>query len=490
MNTMEKGKNMFGQEEFSAEEQEAVQQALRQRLGPEFISQRVGAGGLKLAYIEGWRLIAVANETFGFNGWSHSVSQQTVDFVDHINGKFYVGVSALVKIQLKDGAFHEDVGYGVSEGMRSKALSLEKAKKEAVTDGLKRALKCFGNCLGNCLGDKTYLKCITQAPKPPPAIYKVTDMRREILDEKAAGARRTTRSRRQAVHHTPLVSRTMQMSLAAHAETPAAEEQNPPVSKIENGGGGALVPEPEVNVPGAEIIESEQMPLEPRNTDSEQQKSASTSRPSTPEPAISNDSKTHSAEELQRRERLRRKQQRQQEFLRARMQDRESFQGKEISSSPEMSEMIRCSPRLRKCASWSTTLPDHGHPLATSTPAPAHPTKNTPSLVPSIARTASLPPDIKDTNPAVRDAKLGAGSTVVAFAAAVAGVRGGGDLLGIDLEVLVDEEDFEEIEILSQATTGVHAANSNKEKTKRSSADNADVAKRRKLTHCPAKENK
>ena len=37
--------------------------------------------------------------------------------------------------------FHEDCGYGVSEGMRSKALSLEKAKKEAVTDGLKRALK-------------------------------------------------------------------------------------------------------------------------------------------------------------------------------------------------------------------------------------------------------------------------------------------------------------------------------------------------------------
>lgn len=37
--------------------------------------------------------------------------------------------------------FHEDIGYGVSEGMKSKALSIEKARKEAVTDGLKRALK-------------------------------------------------------------------------------------------------------------------------------------------------------------------------------------------------------------------------------------------------------------------------------------------------------------------------------------------------------------
>lgn len=42
---------------------------------------------------------------------------------------------------LQDGSFHEDVGYGVSEGLKSKALSLEKARKEAVTDGMKRALK-------------------------------------------------------------------------------------------------------------------------------------------------------------------------------------------------------------------------------------------------------------------------------------------------------------------------------------------------------------
>ena len=36
-------------------------------------------------------------------------------------------------------------------GMRSKALSVEKARKEAVTDGLKRALKSFGNALGKDL---------------------------------------------------------------------------------------------------------------------------------------------------------------------------------------------------------------------------------------------------------------------------------------------------------------------------------------------------
>ncbi|KAM3609936.1 uncharacterized protein V6R79_022693 [Siganus canaliculatus] len=158
----------FGQYTYTADEYQAVQNALRQKLGPEYISTRVAGGGQRVCYIEGHRVISLANEMFGYNGWSHSISQQNVDFVDLINGKFYVGVSAFVKVQLKDGAFHEDVGYGVSEGLKSKALSLEKARKEAVTDGMKRALKCFGNALGNCILDKNYLLAINKITKQPP----------------------------------------------------------------------------------------------------------------------------------------------------------------------------------------------------------------------------------------------------------------------------------------------------------------------------------
>ena len=33
---------------------------------------------MQLAYIEGNKLIELANETFGFNGWSHSVTQQSI----------------------------------------------------------------------------------------------------------------------------------------------------------------------------------------------------------------------------------------------------------------------------------------------------------------------------------------------------------------------------------------------------------------------------
>ncbi len=65
----------------------------------------------------------------------------------------------------QDGAFHEDIGYGTAEGMRSKALSIEKARKEAVTDGLKRALRCFGNGMGNCLSDKNFVRMVSARPK-------------------------------------------------------------------------------------------------------------------------------------------------------------------------------------------------------------------------------------------------------------------------------------------------------------------------------------
>ncbi|XP_061628559.1 DNA repair protein RAD52 homolog isoform X2 [Phyllopteryx taeniolatus] len=161
----------FGQCAYTAEEQQAVHSALRQKLGPEFISSRLAGGGQKVCYIEGHRVISLANEMFGYNGWSHSISRQNVDFVDLVDGRFYVGVSAFVKVQLKDGAFHEDVGYGVSEGLKSKALSLEKARKEAVTDGMKRALKCFGNALGNCILDKAYLQAINKIPKQTPPAF-------------------------------------------------------------------------------------------------------------------------------------------------------------------------------------------------------------------------------------------------------------------------------------------------------------------------------
>lgn len=52
----------------------SLQAKLNQKLGPEYISQRPGpGGGPKLTYAEGWKIINLANEVFGFNGWSSNI---------------------------------------------------------------------------------------------------------------------------------------------------------------------------------------------------------------------------------------------------------------------------------------------------------------------------------------------------------------------------------------------------------------------------------
>ena len=48
---------------------------------------------------------------------------------------------------------------------KSKGLALEKAKKEAVTDALKRTFRLFGNAMGNCLYDKEYLTNVKKIKK-------------------------------------------------------------------------------------------------------------------------------------------------------------------------------------------------------------------------------------------------------------------------------------------------------------------------------------
>lgn len=73
-----------------------------------------------------------------------------------------IGISVIIRVTLRDGTFHEDIGYGNIENCKGKAAAFEKAKKEATTDALKRALKNFGNVLGNCIYDKDYLQKVTR----------------------------------------------------------------------------------------------------------------------------------------------------------------------------------------------------------------------------------------------------------------------------------------------------------------------------------------
>ncbi|KAK4687132.1 DNA repair and recombination protein RAD52, partial [Tremellales sp. Uapishka_1] len=155
--------------QWSEEKVASLQARLSRKLGPEYITQRAGpGGGPKLSYIEGWKVINLANEVFGFNGWSTQIVSLTTNFIDvNKDGRCSVNVTAIVRITLQDGCFHEDVGCGGAENLKQKGAALDKAQKEAVTDATKRALKTFGSVLGGCLYDKEFTKAIGNVKSIP-----------------------------------------------------------------------------------------------------------------------------------------------------------------------------------------------------------------------------------------------------------------------------------------------------------------------------------
>ncbi|OBT69687.1 hypothetical protein VE03_00831 [Pseudogymnoascus sp. 23342-1-I1] len=165
--------------EYTAQEIASLQSRLQKQLGPEYISSRAGPGGQKLHYIAADKCIQLANEVFGFNGWSSQIKDLQVDFVDENPTTFKVslGLSAIVRVSLRDGTFHEDIGYGHIENCKGKAAAFEKAKKEATTDAMKRALRNFGNVLGNCIYDKEYLAKVTKV-KVAPTKWEVDNLYR------------------------------------------------------------------------------------------------------------------------------------------------------------------------------------------------------------------------------------------------------------------------------------------------------------------------
>ena len=69
-----------------------------------------------------------------------------------------------ISLYLSLATHTQDIGYGSADNQKSKSSAYEKAKKEAVTDAMKRALRMFGNRLGNCAYDKGFLRDVKMAP--------------------------------------------------------------------------------------------------------------------------------------------------------------------------------------------------------------------------------------------------------------------------------------------------------------------------------------
>lgn len=71
----------FGARALLQDEFDQISKKLSRELDPKYISSRMGPRGVRLFYLEGWRIVEAANEVFGFNGWSHSVVDLKIDYV-------------------------------------------------------------------------------------------------------------------------------------------------------------------------------------------------------------------------------------------------------------------------------------------------------------------------------------------------------------------------------------------------------------------------
>jgi DNA repair and recombination protein RAD52 len=150
-------------------------------LNPLLISERKGGGGSTLKHIEGHNAIDQANRLFGYGNWGYRVlSCKPVNLIDPSSGEA-IGVTyeAEVELQVRDCMPVSDVGQQVCSvwNVRDVVMSRRKkddkdgpvqewekvnaqrtivdahevARKGAVTDAMKRALRTFGSQFANGL---------------------------------------------------------------------------------------------------------------------------------------------------------------------------------------------------------------------------------------------------------------------------------------------------------------------------------------------------
>jgi DNA recombination protein Rad52 len=136
---------------------------LAQDLPRDRVKTRAQAGQT-LSYVDGHHAISRANEVFGADGWSYELREQVVVMdstrkTERGENRVLV-VRTTVRVRVHTGGegeiVREDVGIGTcDQSVTTAHMGIEKAFKEAATDGLKRALRTFGASFGLALYDKS-----------------------------------------------------------------------------------------------------------------------------------------------------------------------------------------------------------------------------------------------------------------------------------------------------------------------------------------------
>lgn len=154
--------------EFSKEQVELLNEPI---LAKNVKEREAGWGGKdnKLAFVEGYHVIAEANRIFGFGGWS-SETIETTCVQNELKAVSYI---AKVRITVGD-VIREGTGAGHGN-QANHGNNHESAIKEAETDARKRAFMQFGNQFGLSLyngKDKSW-KENTAKPQDQPSISEL-----------------------------------------------------------------------------------------------------------------------------------------------------------------------------------------------------------------------------------------------------------------------------------------------------------------------------
>lgn len=141
----------WGERELSDAQRKQAKAALSRCLGSDHISTRQGPRNIRIPYLDVSTTIRLANEAFRYDGWSSNIISVTQDFMKEERGAWSCCYTAMVRISLPNGCYHDGIGVGNAEHVYLQADAIEKAKKSAVSDAMKRALRCFGEGLGNSI---------------------------------------------------------------------------------------------------------------------------------------------------------------------------------------------------------------------------------------------------------------------------------------------------------------------------------------------------
>lgn len=122
-------------------------------LDAQALKERVGAGGAKLKYIDGRYAIQTANRIFGKGKWGFRITSRSHERIEKNDGSYQEYFTADIELYVSGNPFPFP-GDGIGAVKSNTVEGIEMARKDAVTDALKRALVYYGSQFGLDLRDK------------------------------------------------------------------------------------------------------------------------------------------------------------------------------------------------------------------------------------------------------------------------------------------------------------------------------------------------